>query len=322
MRKIILLFSLIPILSFAQNSIETSFAKNELIIIKSNPSKGFNNSYILFIPEGVKKNEVTRLLVEPNNTGKVSDSISIHESYAVSLASESSVGNNISTELKIPLLVPIFPRPASKPLVYTHALDRDVVFETSKKLKRLDLQLVAMINDARKQLKERNVLIHDKIFMNGFSASATFTNRFLFIHPELVEAAALGGFNGELMLPLKKYKNKEFDYPLGINNYEKIFNKKFDQKGYNKIPQYIYMGALDDNDAVQFDDAYSEDERTIINSTLGRSVQERYKNCQNIYAKNNISATFKTYEKVGHWTASKVNLDVILFFLKELKKKG
>ena len=122
------------------------------------------------------------------------------------------------------------------------------------------------------------------------------------------------------MLPLKKYKNKEFNYPLGVNDYEKIFNKKFDQIGYNRIPQHIYMGALDDNDAVQFDDAYNEDERTIINSTLGRYVQERYKECQNIYAKNNISATFKTYEKVGHWTTSKVNLDVILFFLKELKK--
>jgi len=35
-----------------------------------------------------------------------------------------------------------------------------------------------------------------------------------------------------------------------------------------------------------------------------------------------ISATFKTYEKVGHWTTSKVNLDVILFFLKELNKNN
>jgi len=206
--------------------------------------------------------------------------------------------------------------------VYTHALDRDVIFEKTKELKRLDLQLVAMIKDAKKQLKDRSVLVYDKIFMNGFSASATFTNRFLFIHPELVSAAALGGFNGELMLPINKYKNKRFDYPLGVNDFEKIFNKKFNQKKYKSIPQYIYMGALDDNDAVQFDDAYNEHERTIINSTLGRKVQERYKKCQNIYKENNILAKFSTYKKVGHWTTSKVNLDVILFFQKELKKKN
>jgi len=322
MRKILLLLALLPFLVSAQNSDTTSFVKNELVIIERNPAKGFYNSYILFIPKGVQKNKLTRLLVEPNNTGITTDSIEVHEKSAIRLASKSSVGNNISTELKIPLLVPIFPRPASKPLVYTHALDRDVIFEQSKKLKRLDLQLIAMLKDARKQLKDRRVLVHDKIFMNGFSASATFTNRFLFIHPELVAAAAMGGFNGKLMLPLKKHKNEEFDYPLGINDFEKIFNKKFHKKNYQNIPQHIYMGALDNNDAVQFDDAYNAHERTIINTTLGFKVQERYKECQRIYTKNSISAKFHTYEKVGHRTTSKINLEVILFFLKELKKNN
>ena len=80
------------------------------------------------------------------------------------------------------------------------------------------------------------------------------------------------------------------------------------------------MGALDKNDAVQFDDAYNSHERSIINSTLSKNVQERYKNCRQIYIDNNITANFKTYKKVGHWTTSKINLNVILFFLKELRK--
>lgn len=320
MKKTLLLLVLIPYLSFTQNGTNNSIIKNEVLIINSNPPKGFNNSYILFIPKGLKKEKLTRLLVEPNNTGKLNDSISVHKAYAINLASKNSIGNNISTELKIPLLVPIFPRPASKPLVYTHALDRDAILEKSHTLKRLDLQLIAMINDARKQLKNKNILVHDKIFMNGFSASATFTNRFLFIHPEIIEAAAIGGFNGKLMLPLKTYKNHLFNYPLGINDFEKIFKKEFNQTAYNKIPQHIYMGALDKNDAVQFDDAYNNKERKTINSTLGNTVQKRYINCQNIYTHNKVSAKFKTYEKVGHWTTSKINLNVILFFLNELKK--
>lgn len=322
MKKIFLLLSLFPIVLPSQNSINKHSIKNDVILVNSSPKNGFNNSYILFIPKGIQKNKLTRLLVEPNNTGKLNDSISVHTNYAINLASKSSIGNNISTELKIPLLVPIFPRPASKPLVYTHALDRDVILEKSKKLKRLDLQLIAMIIDAKKKLKEKNILVRDKIFMNGFSASATFTNRFLFIHPEIVEAAAMGGFNGKLMLPLKTYKNRPLNYPLGINDFEKIFNKKFNQETYKKIPQNIYMGALDNNDAVQFDDAYNDFERGIINSTLSKDVQERYKNCQKIYNENDISANFKTYEKVGHWTTSKMNLNVILFFLKELKKNN
>ncbi len=320
MRLFILLFVLVPFVTYSQNPISESFLKDSLIIIESNPSIGFNNSYILFIPKGTLKNKLTYLIVEPNNTGKTSDSLAIHKNSAIELASISSVGNNISTNLKIPLLVPIFPRPDSKPLVYTHALDRDVIFEEDEKLERLDLQLIAMINNAQIVLKNNGVLIYDKIFMNGFSASATFTNRFLFIHPEIVKAAAMGGLNGELMLPLKKYKDKEFNYPLGINDFKTIFNKECKLIRFKEIPQYIYMGKEDQNDAVQFDDAYNITERKIINTTLGNKVQERWINCQNIYNKENISVEFKTYDKVGHWTTPPMTVDVIKFFLKQLQE--
>jgi len=293
--------------------------KGDLIVIPSQPSKRFHHEYLLFIPKGVTKNRPTYLLVEPNNTGKTTDSISIHKQYAVSLATESSVGNNISTELKIPLLVPVFPRPAIQPLMYTHALDRDVILEQSESLKRLDLQLIEMIKDAKKRLKKLDILVQDKVFMNGFSASATFTNRFLFLHPEYIKAAAMGGLNGALMLPLETYNNNQLNYPLGLSDFEQLFGEKFDRKNYNSIPQYIYMGGLDDNDAVQFDDAYSLQERQIINTSLGHQVQDRWKTCQSIYTKHKLNTEFKTYKEVGHWTTSEMNLNTILFFLKHLK---
>ncbi len=318
MKIFILLFILFPFVSESQNSTTEPFLKDSLIIIESNPSKGFNNPYILFIPKGTLKNERTYLLVEPNNTGKTTDSLEIHKNSAIELASISSVGNNISTNLKIPLLVPIFPRPDSKPLVYTHALDRDVIFEKEKELIRIDLQLIAMIKNAQDVLKDNGVLIYDKIFMNGFSASATFTNRFLFIHPEKVKAAAMGGFNGELMLPFAKYKNKVFNYPLGINDFKNTFKKDCNLTVLKKISQYIYMGKDDQNDAVQFDDAYNNIERNTINLTLGSKVQERWINCQNIYKEQDFLVEFKTYENVGHWTTSSINLEVSKFFLKHL----
>jgi len=320
MKLFTFLFILVPLLTWSQNPISESFLKDSLIIKESDPSKGFYNSYILFIPKGTLKSKLTYLLVEPNNTGKTSNSMEFHKKAAIELASVNSVGNNISNNIKIPLLVPIFPRPDSKPLVYTHALDRDVIFEKEKKLERLDLQLIAMIKDAQNILKKNNVLVHDKVFMNGFSASATFTNRFLFIHPEIVKAAAMGGLNGELMLPLKKYQNKDFNYPLGINDFKNIFNKECNLIKLREIPQYIYMGKEDQNDAVQFDDAYNALERNTINSTLGDNVQERWENCQNIYKKENISVQFTTYEKVGHGTTPSMIIDVSKFFLKLLGK--
>ncbi|MDD3005911.1 hypothetical protein [Flavobacterium sp.] len=312
----LLLFS--SFFSVAQDSKLDVFKKDSLLIIKKDANKGFQNDYILFIPKGTSINKKIVLLVEPNNTGKTSDSIEIHKESAINLATVSSVGNNVATMLKIPLLVPIFPRPSSQELIYTHALDRDVILDNSQELKRLDLQLLEMIKDAKNILSSLNIKVDDKIFMNGFSASATFTNRFAFIHPEKIKALAIGGFNGELMLPEKKINQLKFNYPLGIHDFSKLFNKNFDINQFKSIPQFIYMGKLDENDAVQFEDAYNDIERNLINSNLGIDVQNRYLKCQEIYKNNNVNATFITYDNVGHWTTSEMNLEVIKFFFNQM----
>ncbi|GGD24581.1 hypothetical protein [Flavobacterium orientale] len=316
----VLLFSFLGCNAFAQPSTNSFFQKDSLIVVTKQPNKGFYHEYIIFIPKGTPLNATSVLLVEPNNTGKITDSIEIHKEAAIALASVSSVGNNCATELKIPLLVPVFPRPASQPLLYTHALDRDVLLNQTPEYKRLDLQLLEMINDAKNRLASLEIEIAPKFFMCGFSASGTFVNRFSLMHPEKIKALAIGGFNGKLMLPLEALNGEELNYPIGIKDFSKLFDKNFDFTNFKEIPKHIYMGALDTNDAVQFDDAYSGSERKIINENLGKSVQERFVNCQNYYQKQGIVATFKTFEKVGHWTTSEMNLEVILFFLNELKK--
>lgn len=312
-------FAFSHIVCFAQNLHTDIFEKDSIIVIEKNPTKGFYNDYILFIPKGTPLSKKTFLLVEPNNTGKLSDSMEVHKKHAIYLASVSSVGNNVSTELRIPLLVPVFPRPASKSLTYTHALDRDVMLEKSTELKRLDLQLLAMIKNSKEVLEKLKIAIEDKIFMSGFSASATFTNRFSFLHPGNIQALAIGGFNGELMFPQDEINGVEINYPIGTHDFEKLFGQQFDFETYKSIPQYIYMGALDDNDAVQFDDAYSKKERKIINNHIGATVQERYLVCQKEYLNSHIHATFKTVENVGHWTTPDMNLDVVKFFLSQMK---
>lgn len=317
----ILIAGISCMVSFAQEATTGTFTTDSLLVVKKNPVKGFYHDYILFIPKGTPQNKKIFLLVEPNNTGKISDSIDLHKKHAIALASVSSVGNNVSTELKIPLLVPVFPRPASQPLMYTHALDRDVMEERSPGLKRLDLQLLKMTDDARIVLTSMNIQVDPKFFMNGFSASGSFTNRFSLIHPGKIKALAIGGFNGELMLPQNEMNGIKLNYPIGTNDFPGLLGKPFDIDTYRSVPQFIYMGKLDDNDAVQFDDAYNEEERKLINENIGRYVQERYLQCQRIYQANNISPVFKTYESIGHWTTGAVNLEVIKFFHKQMQDK-
>lgn len=317
--SLILLSLFIQAASFAQQTPVTKMEKDSLLIISKNPEKGFMNDYLLYIPKETAIGKKITLLVEPNNTGLLNDSIEVHREHAIYLASKSSVGNNVSRMLKIPLLVPVFPRPASQPLTYTHALDRDVMLENTATLKRLDLQLLNMIKDAKTVLASFNIEVEPKVFMSGFSASATFINRFSFIHPEHVKALAIGGFNGELMLPMKEINSRQLNYPLGINDFTALFKKDHDFNAYKSIPQFIYMGQLDDNDAVQYDDAYTDNERNIINETKGKNVPDRFLYCQKIYQQNNFNVRFKTYETVGHWTTSAMNIEVIKFFLKQMK---
>lgn len=322
MRPVILFFfSFAPLVSFAQETPTQTFKNDSVLIVQKDPEKGFLHDYILFIPKGTLLHKELYLLVEPNNTGLLSDSIEVHQKYAIDLASVSSVGNNVYTMLKIPLLVPIFPRPAAHPLIYTHALDRDVMVGNLPDHKRLDLQLLEMINDAKRVLTTLDIQIAPTFFMNGFSASATFTNRFSFLHPEKMKAIAIGGFNGSLMLPMDELNGIPLNYPLGTNDFEELFGLDFDIENYTSIPQFIYMGKLDDNDAVQFDDAYDENERKIINENIGANVYDRYLKCQRIYHEKNIKPIFKTYENVGHWTTSDVNLEVIKFFLHQMKEE-
>jgi hypothetical protein len=316
-----LIFSTCFFVAVAQKPTAAIFKNDSLLVIKKNPQKGFYNDYILFIPKGTPLNKKIFLLVEPNNTGKISDSMEVHTQYAIDLASVSSVGNNVSTELKIPLLVPVFPRPASQPLMYTHALDRDVMLAKTPRLKRLDLQLLEMINDAKNILTAMDIVVDPKIFMNGFSASATFTNRFSFIHPDKIKALAIGGFNGNLIIPQNEINRIKLNYPIGLHDFRKIAGDSFNIVAYKQIPQFIYMGKLDDNDAVQFDDAYNSKERNIINNNIGQKVQERYLECQKLYVKHGIYPIFKTYEEVGHWTTAAVNLDVIKFFFAQMREK-
>lgn len=298
---------------------EQIFDKDSLLVIESEPQKGFHYEYVLFIPKGFDKSESTTLLVEPNNTGFPTDYMEIHLGQAVFVAARSSVGNAVSKTIKIPLLVPVFPRPQSDWRLYTHMLDSDIIKTKREKLIRLDLQLISMVEDARNKLKIMGIDTDKRFFMNGFSASGSFANRFSLIHPKKVKAVAAGGLNALLMLPQKKVDTHAIYYPIGLSNFEKLFGKKFNQKAFSKVPQFYYMGSEDTNDAVSYNDAYNDEERQVILKIYGNKMMpDRWQKIQSYYSESKINATFKTYEGIGHGTTSQMNNEIAEFFKSKL----
>ena len=279
-------------------------------LIDAAPDKGFNYPYVLRFPEGATGRV---LLVEPNNTGQISDDLATHVDAAMNL-SKSGVGAFVAKELRVPLLMPVFPRPKTGWEIYTHLLDRDAMLIDSGPMKRLDLQLIAMIDDAQARLRQRGHSVPKKVIMTGFSASGSFVNRFTMMHPERVQAVSTGGLNGMIILPLASRNSLPLDYPLGINDLATITGSKPNLRAWKRVPQMIYMGALDDNDAVLFDDGYSEAERQTVFRAIGEKMQpDRWVTGQQIYRDFGANVTFRTYEGIGHATNRKIGSEVAEF---------
>lgn len=284
------------------------------IKIDADPDKGFYWSYLMLIPEVKEQDELTFFVI-PNNTGKNSDSIEVHEKAAYKTVAN---GKLITEHLNCVVLVPIFPRGKTDWKVYTHALDRDVMIRGMDSIGRLDLQLIAMLEDAAERLKLWDIVTREKIFMLGFSASGMFVNRFTLLHPEKVIAAAIGSPGGWPMVPVEKYENAFLNYPVGINDYKEISGKSFNSDELKKVKLFFFLGDKDENDSVVFDDSYDEAERKIILESFGENLQKRWAFCKELYKQNDYkNASFTLYKDVGHTINNLIVQDILNFFKTE-----
>lgn len=292
-----------------------------VIEVPAAPEHGFHHQYVLFIPPRHDDQPAQYLLVEPNNTSRPDDDIEVHRAAAISLARDSSVGNFVANRLGIPLLVPVFPRPSSIEDTYTHSLDRDTMLIREGPLKRLDQQLIAMAEDARTRLAARGHPVNEKLLLNGFSASGLFANRFAFLHPNVVAAAACGGVNAFIMVPIAEKGGRKLKFPLGLADFEEIQGHPFDPVAYSRVPQFAYMGEKDTNDAVMHDDAYSADERELILELFGQTMMpDRWNAVQAVYRQQTLPIEFKTYPGIPHGTNGAINSEVADFFRRVIQQ--
>ncbi|MEO9964755.1 MAG: hypothetical protein ABJF11_03135 [Reichenbachiella sp.] len=307
----------------ALTSIGCSTPSGTVTYHPANRDSGFEHPYFLFVPDGLQ-DTTTYILVEPNNTGYVSNDFEDHREGAENLINNSgNLGNMLARKLRTPLLVPVFPRSETNWRTYTHALDRDVMLEKEGTLRRLDLQLLAMIEEARDSLlRGSDIIIRPNILMTGFSASGTFANRFTALHADKVRAVAAGGINGILMLPTDSLEDTPLNYPLGTADIKELTGKTFDSIGFRETPQMLYMGAEDDNDAASYSDAYDDQERELIYRLLGKKMlPDRWTKCKLIYDGQKINADILTYPSKGHELSDGIQNEILAFFRKHTSDK-
>lgn len=266
--------------------------------VEAQPEKGFNWPYLLYVPETTDNFAV--LLVEPNNSGQPSDDFAFHEDRA---EFRFNVRSPLSYVLKSPLLVPIFPRYID---LYTQALDRNTLMTTRENLVRLDLQLVAMVDDAIERLAAQGITVNQRFFMMGFSASGAFASRFSAIHPERIMAAAIGAPGGWPIAPVAEWLGHDMTYYLGISDLHLLTSRQFNLNEFKQVPLYLYLGDEDDN----WD---SQDGSTELHF-LGKLFQERWVVAEEIYQSIGSPAQFVLYPGIGHIITDYILRDIEDFF--------
>ncbi len=197
------------------------------------PNRCINSPCVLLIP--LSDNINNQIIVETNNleTNNLGDLLDQAARTAVRLANE-------TRKCPAPILVPILPSYREGP--YYQQLSAEC-FDVSNENPnyRIDEQVVGMINNAKSILSDEfRIKPDDKIFLNGYSASGVFAQRFSLLHPEVVETACIGGASGSIPLPTDK-----LNYPLGIGDYEQITGKTFDLDSYSRIKFRYYVGELE-----------------------------------------------------------------------------
>ena len=157
-----------------------------------------------------------------------------------------------------------------------------------------------MIDDARERLREDGIESDPRVLIQGFSASGMFANRFTALHPERVKAAAIGSPGGWPIAPLAKSGADELPYPVGIADLEALTTHPFDAAAFAAVPQLFVLGALDDNDSVDFRDGYDVEQAELVDRLFGADPQARWDAARTAYESAGVRAEFLRVDGIGH----------------------
>lgn len=292
--------------------------RTTLIEVPADPSKGFHFPYLLILPEA--QPQPLPVIVETNNDGEADVPYGTHFYWALHVAKYRHL--IVASTLKAAVFVPIFPRFSNRlggKELYMHALTRSAISTRVPQLRRIDLQLEAMIADLRQRLADRGVKMMPKVLLNGFSASGQFALRWTMIHPQSVCAVAAGGFGGLPTLPMPRLGRNSLQYPLGTKDWSNLFGEAFDVAAYRLVPQLFYLGDRDTNNSVTARDSYTARQERTVRQTVGMNPQARFSQIENLFKKNGFTnIRFMTVADTAHSVPKKQEEEIVRFFGEQL----
>jgi hypothetical protein len=127
-----------------------------------------------------------------------------------------------------------------------------------------------------------------------------FANRFTALHPEVVKAVAVGSPGGWPIAPVPAVAGERLPYPAGVGDLDSLIGAPFDSGTYASVPQLIVMGALDDNDGLDFRDGWDSLAAVQVDRLFGADPRSRWEPAQRLYQAAGANARFVLVPGIGH----------------------
>jgi hypothetical protein len=273
-----------------------------------------DNPYVFYsyFPRSAAENQEVVVGVWPHGGGFSSEDYSVHKGLAANVVARLA---SYSEYYQIPIIVVAIPRVES---LYVHSLHLGTFTTREKMLNRPDLKLInAVWNQYIPSLREAGFNVDERVLMMGFSSAGMFAHRFTMLHPDKVKAVWLGS-HGPAPLPATELDGQTLNYPLGMNNIQKLTGGPFDFKAYSKIPHFICVGENDvnpQNDTTTYTDVFTEEQGQFIRSHFGSSNPERIRFFYEYLASMGVPAQFLLYEGIGHTITDQILHDAFNFLM-------
>ena len=262
--------------------------------ISANPKAGFAWDYLLYIPDSLDKLKTLPILFTMNDSG-IFDSA---EELEAATRARFGRGNEdyIAYELGVPLVLPLVARERGP--VNSHDLNRAAFLLPDGPFKRLDKQAIAMLKDARKQLKKMGIKSRKKFLVAGFSSAGAFGWKLALLQPKHILAVAAGG-EVYPALPVEKWQGEELIFPVGVSDLKEVTGQAFNRKAWLKVPILLTNGEYDYNDPLFA--VFGAEDGALLKRVFGNgTVQDRWERARVLMAQLAPNVQTHTYPKIEH----------------------
>ena len=305
--------------------------------IEADPDARFHSPYFLYTPEfdsveeSVTDSQERPLVVTAYPWGE------FEERVEGAQRPDRSVTGRIADAMNCPVL--------SVPLTLTRGhlglepqeltLAQELEIDDPRR-ERVDLQFIAMIEDAKSRLNTGTYTVADGIHYDGASSAAYFIEKIAPLHPEYINAYSFGA-NGHAFLPFGELTDDipvygdpdrtTIPWPIGTGNFEELTGEEFNKEAWMDIEQFRWMGGEDqdpDDPENHIHKRFRDEHREIsqvVEEIFGTlQVDDRFETSREIYDHLDVPARFRIFEGQPHAPDFEYRLEAVDFHKEQIEK--